>query len=254
MSFSVDYEKIEEKYKDLQGQSFWKPGDGENLIRIMPPYNEIGEWFKETFFHFEIGPTKKHLPCRKAFGSDCFICKVADAVRTSNPDLTKKLYRRRRFYMNVVDLNAPGKGVQVFVCGPTLCRDIISYVRDRRRYGEVLDPDKGKNIVIERFGQGRESRYIVKIEPDSTPITNKKWLDGLYNLDEIVRMPSEEEVKEALPSSYVKNPDLLAESESYDRKAPSLPPSVPSSGSGVPPKVDALSSISKQLEDLLGGD
>jgi len=241
MTFEINYEKLEEVYRDLQGQSFWKPNEGENIIRIMPAYNEYGDWFKEVFFHYEIGPVKANFPCRRSFGQDCYVCNVAEAVRANNPDLTRRLFRRRRFFMNIVDLNQPGKGVQVYACGPTVARDIFSYVRDRKRYGLVLDPDSGRNIVIERIGQGRDSRYIVKIDPEPTPIPNKKWLDSLYNLDEIVRPPTDEDMRAALPDSYIKNPDLIV--------GPSQTPPKP-----LPSSISDTDSISKQLEDLLGGD
>ncbi len=246
MTFEINYEKLEEVYRDLQGQSFWKPSEGENIIRIMPAYNEAGDWFKEVFFHYEVGPVKANFPCRRSFGQDCYICNIAEAVRPSNPDLTRKLYRRRRFFMNIVDMNQPGKGVQVYACGPMVARDIFSYVRDRKRYGLVLDPDNGRNIVIERMGQGRDSRYIVKIDPESTPIANRKWLDNLYNLDEIVRPPLEEDVRASLPDSYIKNPDILISSS----PSKGLPPS----RSSKPTEDISTESISRQLESLLGGE
>ena len=181
--------KLKQKLEEFDRGPMWTPAEGPNYIRVLPPWNQLGLFFKETKFHWNMGD--KPFACRKAFGlPDCFLCEVADKSKEKNKAFEGAVRARKRFYINIVDLNDLGSGVQVYSCGVNVIRDIASYIADPK-WGDITDINEGRNITLVRKGKGRDSRFSLKADPDKTQISSKV-LDHLVDLDKLVQPASNE--------------------------------------------------------------
>lgn len=174
-------------FADFEEIPFWKPEIGENRIRILPPWDNKGEWFKDTWQHW-IG--NKPFTCRGMIKDDCHLC----AKAVENPELKAK----RRVLFNIIDLKNPGQGVQVWSVGTLTAKPIFDY-DDNQDYGDITNPETGHDIVINRTGKGKhDTRYTIMASPKKTRISDFQWLEELYDLDNLYPIASNQDMIQAL--------------------------------------------------------
>jgi hypothetical protein len=166
----------------------------------MPPWNEEGIWYLEIPYHYNIGEENETLICPKRFkGMRCYICDVVKDLRSKTGEefkaLADKLRPRNRIFYNIVDLENPTAGVQVFGSGKGIFEDLIYYDLDDD-WGDITSPTRGYDIVIDRRGTGLQSKYQVLPKRNPSAITNKEWLDQLNDLSVLTnKVLSYEELK-----------------------------------------------------------
>ena len=91
---TIDIKKMRQKLADLHNRGngstrFWKPQDGENVIRILPTPD--GAPFKHFHFHYKMGESKGGFLCpKKQFGED-FVFDAHEAVTNPGSDSAKAL-------------------------------------------------------------------------------------------------------------------------------------------------------------------
>jgi len=192
-------QRYEELKKMGQGGNFWKPQEGENIVRFLPAYKEGAPFYLETMLHFGLGSDNSQtVTCNQFYGQPCYICEVVAKLRESeDPEDLKRardMAPRRRIFYNIIDLKNPQDGVKVFVSGITIFKQLLSYIYDSD-WGDITDPQHGYDIVIERTGTGLDTDYNVKARRSPSPIENEEWLDQLVNLDQFVNQLSYEEQK-----------------------------------------------------------
>lgn len=202
----VDITKMKEKLskrqheKDSQGRSFWKPEDGRNRIRILPPKGDDGEFSKEVSRHFNVA--KFPMNCRKDLDKKCPICDaVASLFATKDPgdmELAKKIRAKKQWVMNIVDVKNSDKKPLVFWSGPMIYDQILSYFADDE-WGDISDPKKGYDLIIEKTGEGLDTDYKLRTAKDSTELEDsKKLTKASSDLNDLVEYPSEKEMENAL--------------------------------------------------------
>lgn len=200
----LDQSKLDEAYERAKqdsagGGEFWTPKVGDNLIRFMPPWKEgLGVFFVETFHHWKL--IEEPICCpRRMFGQRCYLCEKVKELRASGDAVDNKKARdisaKKDVYYNIVDLNEPGKGVQIYRSGGGVFTDILIYAKDTAEYPDITDPDKGFNFKIIRTGEGLDTKYTIMAARKPSAIKDKGWLKQLNDLDERVTIQDYEAQK-----------------------------------------------------------
>ena len=103
---ALDMKKMMERKKLLDNKgnnSFWRPQDGEQTIRIVPTAD--GDPFKDFWFHYNLGNNPGFLSPKRNFGEDCPLDSfVRNLWNGSDEDkrMAKKLSARQRFFAPVL--------------------------------------------------------------------------------------------------------------------------------------------------------
>jgi len=155
----VDHEKLKRNFLKLMEESrlsevpIWLPREGENRIRILPPWNNEGIFYKEVLFHWASSTRNQTFPCRRTIGDSCYICDLADSKRMVNREEYQKLKPRKRFYMNILDRVREFEGIQIASVGVKVLTQILQYFCDPE-WGDLTDVNSGRDVIITRSGQG----------------------------------------------------------------------------------------------------
>lgn len=244
---AIDLNKVREFYEKLQGSttSFWVPKPGTNLIRILPVDSGDGLFFKEVLVHFVPGSTP--FVCLKYVSPDnvCPACQYVDELRRSENaadiELARRLSAKRRFLMCIVDLDDTEAGVQIFSCGAEVLKQILAYFADPD-WGDITDPDKGYDIIIEKTGVGLRTTYTVRARKTPTPLPDKSLLNRLPSLDKALPIYDESTIKQILENYKSKTPQSITDQVSSQAKE---------SASKV--DIDPSEEL-KRLNKLMGGE
>lgn len=187
-----------------QSARFWRPTDGDNLIRVMPDWVTegpfAGQFWREVAQHWGIsedqkGPIICPLVTPHVEG-DCPICKFVDELRADKNDvkaqeLAKEVRAKKAFLLNVVDCEDPTYNakdvaeykkarpdsdvpfeagdpkIQVYACPKTIFDQILDAIMDNDQ--DITSLEAGNDIVIKRTGKGLTTRYSVSPKMKSTP-------------------------------------------------------------------------------------
>ena len=207
MPGKVDFNKIAARYAQLNSGQFWTPKEGMNNVRILPPWNDEGVFYKEVPSHFSVGPQNKMFVCNAKLGhGSCVVCDtVTKLLQSSSKDdvkLAEDMRVQLRVLYNIVDLDDPAIGVQIMSTGPKIFRDVLSYFADPE-WGDLTDPETGYDISIQRSGTGFQTQYTVRPKKNPSPIADPDWLSQLHDLDEFSKPADEEAIANALSGIVV---------------------------------------------------
>ena len=243
MALKVNTEKakqkaIEEEIKRKQFSSgrytTWRPAQGKNKIRILPPWTDQGvnahQFWREIFIHFGIGPEdnqrtfscpKKTLPGN---ASSCPICDQVDKLRkTTDPgdlEVAKSIQAKPRYYSNIIDLDdltwtkeainelkaastpqdflpqEKNPKVQVFIYGPTILKELLDMYQDDL---DICDLQTGRDLILRKEGEGLKTVYRVNApKPNKAPFSSDDLDDKLIDLDTVLPFKTPLELKCAL--------------------------------------------------------
>ncbi|MCH8476058.1 MAG: hypothetical protein LAT55_12625 [Opitutales bacterium] len=171
--------------------------EGKTRVRILQASPEAKFW-QELGGHW-IKTEKNGKPiavvgCRdEVYDEPCEICTAIDkATRAAEDDDTlaiiKEWKARRSVLMNALirSGNDASEDPQVLEMTPTtfstICSMIEEYMPD---YGNVLDPNEGMDVVIERKGKGLATEYTVLPAFKAKPVP-KEAMGKLIDLEEFV--------------------------------------------------------------------
>lgn len=171
-----------DKYLAEDVQMF-KPNDGDNCIRILPPtWSKPEHYGHDVYVHFGIGPDRQSYLClHKMKGEPCPICEERTrALESGDEKYAKELEPKRRVLVYLIDRDNEKDGLQAWAMPWTLDRDITSVCVDRRS-GEVLPidhPDEGYDIDFKKAGQKDRTEYSgVMVARRESPLGKQAWLD-----------------------------------------------------------------------------
>jgi len=181
----VDMGKVVAKKKEVAAAllgptNFWSPDQGKNTVRILPPWTGEGEYaglfYREVWIHWGIPPgaeettfivcTERPVPSGEG---RCYICsqvqEMFDSGDPADVGLAKDIKAKQRYICQIIDLDDPvnddgSPKIQVWSFGPQVFDQVLSLFSDPE-FGDITDPDDGCNIVVERVGAGRKSKYKV---------------------------------------------------------------------------------------------
>mgnify|MGYP001820321938 CR=1 FL=1 len=263
MAFKVNIDKAKKKAAEeakkaerfqKSARLYWKPKQGKNLVRILPPWTDEGpnqfQFWREIYVHWGIGPDEErqaHLSCPKLSppgGGECPVCEEYDRLRaTKQPEdleAAKEIRARQRAFSNVVDLSDPtwseddvdelklqgvedlpepgDPKIQIFSYGPTILKELLDIFTDEI---DLTDLKEGHNVIITRSGQGLQTEYRVRIETKASAAPFKGEPD-LINLDGLMPFREPHEMKAILEGLDPEEVKQLAEgsSESEETEEP----------------------------------
>lgn len=206
-------------------KSVWKCGEGKHIIDILPYITgkndpSLGEgeiqYVYEYYFHGGLGIEGKNsaMCLLKTYGKPCPICEDIQRMKRDGEDeeVIKAISVRRnpKSIYNILcwDKGEEKKGVQLFIVshwfmGKHLLELATIPVRDGQEEIDpivpFMDPDDGKSVYFRREGSGpNDTRFYghqLLDRPKGFKIS-KKHLDDCFCLDEIIKIPTYEEVLE----------------------------------------------------------
>lgn len=160
----------------------YKPKDGDNTIRILPPTWEGAEHYGlDVFVHYGVGPDRQTYLClHKMKGEPCPICEERQrAQRSGDEEYAKELEPKRRVVVYLIDRDAEKEGVQAYAMPQGTDQDIVKISVDKRT-GEVFgidNPDEGFDVMFERTGTGIKTRYEgIQLARRESSLGNDDWL------------------------------------------------------------------------------
>jgi hypothetical protein len=194
---------------------------GSTMIRILPPYNETGVFFRQITKHrVRVGNRTEILACPAAEANlPCAICEKGQELMDSRDEMKMKFARenlrpRVQYLYNVIVHSGPAnkKGetpefgkVYVLEAGVMVHRQVINLDQDPGAgWADITNPAAGVNLIIKRTGQGLDTKYEVNphgagrtdffadctahgVDPNSLE---------LINLDEVYSIPPAEKLAE----------------------------------------------------------
>ena len=167
----INLDKMKQKLAAAQGKGekksdFWRPQEGENVIRILPSPDE--DPFKEHHFHYNLGNRSGFLCPKRNFGDDCPVCNFATKLfNEGSPESVqqaKSLFARQRFFSPVLVRGQESEGVKVWGYGKTVYETLLSLVLNPD-YGDITDPEDGTDLVLS-YGKAPGMLYPqTKVQP-----------------------------------------------------------------------------------------
>lgn len=184
-----DTRKRSEQQAGLREQSFkdhvpmWKPSEGENCIRILPPTWEDAQHYGiDVFMHYGIGPENSaFLDLKRMKGIPDPISEAYEQANAEgDEEYAKQLRSVKRVLVYLIDRDKPKEGPQMWAMPWTVDKEISTHSINKRTQ-EVLyvdDPEEGYDIVISREGQAERTRYSVKIERNPSAVELRdEWIE-----------------------------------------------------------------------------
>jgi len=203
----------------LEDQSFYKPRDGENYIRIIQPLEveELGYYGKEIYFHREVGACETQ---------------TKDLWET-NRDYAKTLYPAQRVLMWILDLKLRDDEENynkplLWSCARTLAEDILgqSHKKGTEVYINVSDPFEGRAIYFDKEGERLNTKYKNVQLADEPDELDPELVEELVLFDDTINWATYDEIKE----SFEDNEDSKDEEKS----------TTPEKSTDDPPKEDEV--------------
>lgn len=183
-----------------------KPPQDRSRWRILPGWNKDNPTFFHDFGQHFIkdgtGEMKAVYMCvDKTYGKPCQICSaISHAIRASSDDamvdLLKQAGASGRVLVNALQISGDTPGDPVILeLAPSTFNEILGILQE---WGaDVLDLQNGKDIIIERNGKGKLTKYAVQIASKSEPVP-ADVMKRVANLDEYVAQESAEQAARAL--------------------------------------------------------
>ena len=220
----IDLAKMKAKRDALENRggknAFWRPDDGETVIRILPTSD--GDPFKEFWFHYNLGKNPGFLSPKKNFGEDDplndFVRQLYKEGSDESVKMAKDLSARQRFFSPVLVRGQEEEGVRIWGFGKTAYKELLNLVLNPD-YGDITDVDQGTDLVI-NYGKPPGAQF-----PQTTIVPRRKSSPLAENADKAAVMldsiPSFDDVFESArktPSEIQQMLDeyLLGEEDAED--------------------------------------
>ena len=165
----------------------FKPADGDNMIRVMPPtFHNAQHFGLDIHVHYQVGPDSQTYLCLfKMKGEPCPICDERErASRDGDTEYADKLKPTKRVLIYMIDRHVEKDGPVVWSMPWTIDRDVCKLVVDKRT-GETLPidhPERGYDIEFERKGKADRTQYIgLAIARRESPLGDARWLDFIQD-------------------------------------------------------------------------
>ena len=171
---ALDFEKMKAKRDALENRGgssvFWRPEDGEQVIRIVPTPD--GDPFKDFFFHYNVGRNSGFLCPKKNFGDDCPVCGFATKLYNEGTDdsikMAKTLFARQRFFSPVIARGEESEGVRIWGYGKMAYESLLNLVLNPE-YGDITDAEEGTDLIL-TYGKPAGATFPqTKLQPRRQP-------------------------------------------------------------------------------------
>jgi phage FluMu protein Com len=179
----------------------WSPKEGTYPIRILPPKKK-GLYYVEYGLHWSINVIAKNAPSgrlnvaclRLTLGQECPMCKAVDQLyaEARNGDvenktiinIANKVRGKKRYVVNIVDMDNPKSGVLQWSYPPTGFSLVHSLFN---RWGNITSPTDGQIIEV-TFSTKDKYTSVTNVQPtgDKTEIPVKDWREKRHDLEAYV--------------------------------------------------------------------
>ena len=251
MAINVDKMKQRKAALDSRGgnrDTFWRPQDGEQAIRIVPTAD--GDPFKDFWFHYNVGSNSGFLSPKKNFGEgdpvDDVVRKLFNEGTEESIKMAKSLMARQRFFSPVLVRGEEEKGVRIWGYGKMVYEQLLNLVLNPE-YGDITDTDTGTDLVL-HYGKPQGASFPqTKLTPrrrssvlcdDAVGGDERcaELLESIPDFDTLFERKTPEDVG-ALLDAY------LIGDESTSEEADSTT---------TPPSTDTVSSVDAAFNELMG--
>lgn len=215
MAKKTDLEASIAGLSDVESSTYWNPREGKNVIRILPAWTtkgvNAGKFFYRAFLHygFRAEGRNRAYPCLQMFDehASCPACEFIDVLKEEGSEestnLSRRLRRQARYYVNLIDRRTPGE-VKIYGMRRRQMRALRGYLQDPD-YGDVTDPEEGRDVIIDRTGVGLQSQYEIRIRPKTSEIELEGWEEKLHKLHkEVIEPITRDEYLKAMKLSFGK--------------------------------------------------
>ena len=210
---AIDLDKIKAKLTNLSQSNNrknyqWKPQPGKQQVRIVPYMHQPDNPFIELFFHYGINNRTYLSP--KSFGRPDPIVEFAEKLtRSGDKDdyrMGRSLMPKMRTFVPVIVRGEEAEGVRFWGFGKEVYQELLSVIADPD-YGDITDPDNGRDITIEFLSAEEAGRSFpktnIRVKPNTSPVSdNKNIVESVANnqaeITEIYQELSYDDLKEAL--------------------------------------------------------
>ena len=230
----LDLDKLRKAAQELQARmsrgggpsmKFWKPADGKNVIRVLPPWTDegplAGQFYREVHQHWNVTEGGGPVLCPKKTPAasdekDCPICDFVDQLRARKTDveaqeMAKSLRAKVAYLMSIVDMNdsvytakdvvewkkerpdsdcpfeAGDVKVQCYAATATIADAIMNIVISNEM--DITDLEVGHNIVITKIPNKDKLKTRYTVTPDlkksKAPITAEYQLPDLSRVGKV---------------------------------------------------------------------
>lgn len=184
-----DPKKLKERAEQQGGQfdsifkngiDTYKPGVGDNQIRILPPTWEDHEHYGlEIWTHGYVGGDRSTYLCpKKMKNKPCPICDAAEESKAAGEkDEADQLKAKKRYLYWIIDRDGDSDMPVVWSVSWSMDRDIaaLAHVKKTGKILVIDRPDDGYDIIFKRQGQGLNTRYVgLQIDREASPIDESK--------------------------------------------------------------------------------
>jgi hypothetical protein len=183
--------------------------------------SEIGDdsYMLDIQQHTYIGPVKADIACLKQFGKKCPICdKAAEFYANKDKESASALWPSRFCYYNVIDMNNPDDGIQVFgIKYNKFEKVLITAARAAADDDGIMDFSDNMNpMIISFWGEnvtkninGKNATYLefsnFTFKP--TEKLDKAIIKQALSFDEYMKLLSTDEVAKILEGDVEENDD-----------------------------------------------
>lgn len=205
-----DPEAVRTQHRKLQHKTpYLKIPEGTTRIRALPPWRAGVDFWKVVDKHYvKVGDKMRSFLCLQLmFKERCFLCeqraKLLASGRKDEKQLAGSLKPTTRFVMNVLSMDEPDVGPLIYEMPETVFMDFSAEYMDGDDMRNPIDTQRGHTIKLTRTGEGRSTKYRVKLENKATKIPNREdVLSSLHDLDVVVGEPSANKVMRAAYEGY----------------------------------------------------
>lgn len=163
----------------------WKPKEGKNLIRILPPsWDDARHYGLDIFVNFNIGAdNQSYLSLSKhEKGNDPLAEARREAQKEGDKDLAKALNPSQRILYWIIDRNDEDEGPILWAAPFTFDKSLSNLCidEDTKEVIFIDDPAKGRDVRFYREGSGLKTTY----DPSKMKVLNPSPIhddEGLEN-------------------------------------------------------------------------
>ena len=251
---AINLDKMRERKAALEGKgggnrdTFWRPQDGEQTIRIVPTAD--GDPFKDFWFHYNVGNNPGFLSPKRNFGEEDplndFVRKLFNEGTEESIKMAKSLMARQRFFSPVLVRGEEDRGVRIWGYGKQVYEQLLNLVLNPE-YGDITDTETGTDLVLHYGKPPGASFPQTKLTPrrrssvlcdDAVGGDDRcaELLESIPEFDTLFERKTPEEVG-ALLDAY-----LLGEEGTTEDTNTTTPP----------PSTDTVSSVDAAFNELMG--
>lgn len=199
----------------------WKPKDGKNIIRILPPtWADARHYGLDIYVNFNIGPdNQSYLSLSKHDrGPDPLAEARREAMNEGDKDFAKKLNPSQRILYWIIDRNDEDEGPLLWAAPFTFDKSLSNLCidEDTKEVIFIDDPAKGRDVRFYREGQGLKTTYDpskMKVLKESNiaedEAIEQEWLDFIQEnqLPDVLNFYDYEHIKASFGGAAGRNDD-----------------------------------------------